>query len=137
MLDVGRRRRDQRDLGIAVEEHLLHVVAVLQVLDRLVFFGEYLVPAGLADRIAHVDEVHDARVVTQEVRVHVHDELVLERGGALLGHGGGRGFRLAHVEDRAINLVHRNERRGHAGGGLEEAAPVEALLAPEIVGHRH
>ena len=68
--------------------------------------------------------------------MHVHDPLVLERRGALLGHGGGRGFRLAHVEDRAIDLVHRDERRRHAGGGLEEAAAIEALLAAEFVGHR-
>ena len=34
---------------------------------------------------AHVDEVHVARVVAQEMRVHVHDELIFERIGALIG----------------------------------------------------
>jgi hypothetical protein len=34
-----------------------------------------------------------------------------------------------------INLVHRDEGSRHAGGGLEEAAPVQTLLAAEIVGH--
>jgi hypothetical protein len=69
------------------------------------------------------------------VGVHVHDELVLERGRALLGHRGRRGLRLAHLEQRTIDLVHRHERRRHAGGGLEEAAAVEALLGAEVVGH--
>ena len=43
---------------------------------------------------------------------------------------------VRHVEQRPIDLVHRHERRGHAGGGLEEPAAVQALLAAEIVGHR-
>ena len=47
-----------------------------------------------------------------------------------------RGLRLAHLEQRAVDLVHRDERRSHAGSGLEEAAAVEALLPAEIVGHR-
>ena len=42
---------------------------------------------------------------------------------------------LRHIEQRPIDLVHRHERRGHAGGGLEEPAAVEPLLAAEIVGH--
>ena len=67
--------------------------------------------------------------------MHVHDELVLERGGALLGHGRGGGLRLAHLEQRAVDLVHRHERRRHTGGGLEEAAAVQPLLAAEIVRH--
>ena len=40
------------------------------------------------------------------------------------------------VEQRPIDFVHRDERGGHAGGGLEEAAAVQPLLAAEIVGHR-
>ena len=98
-------------------------------------FAELLVPAGLADRLAHLDEGHDAGVVAQEMRVHVHDELVLQRVGALLGHRRRRRFRLRHLEQRPINLVHRHERGGHAGRGLEEAAAVQALLAAEIVSH--
>ena len=42
---------------------------------------------------------------------------------------------LAHLEQRAVDLVHRDERRGHAGGGLEELAAVQPLLAAELVGH--
>ena len=39
LLDVGRGRRYQRNLGVAVEEHLLLVVIELQVLDGLLAFG--------------------------------------------------------------------------------------------------
>ncbi len=134
--DVGRRRGDQRDLGVAVEEHLLLVVLELEILDGLLLLRQLLVPAGLADRRAHVDEVHDARVVAQKVGMHVHDELVLERVGALLGHGGGRRLRPAHLEQRTVDLVHRHERGGHAGRALEESAAVDTLLAGELVGHR-
>ena len=41
-----------------------------------------------------------------------------------------------HVEQRPIDLVHRHKGGGHAGGGLEKPAAVQALLAAEIVGHR-
>ncbi len=136
LLDVRRRRGDQRDLGVAVEKHLLLVVVELQILDGLLVVGELLVPAGLADGGAHVDEGHDAGVVAQEMRVHVHDELVFQRGCALVGHRRGRGFRAAHLEQRTIDLVHRHEGGGHAGRGLEEFPAVEALLAAELVGHR-
>ena len=106
-----------------------------EVLDRLLPFRQLFVPAGLADRVAHVDEGHDARVVAQEMGVHVHDELVLERVDALLGHGRGGGLCLAYLEQRPVNLVHRHERRGHAGRALEESAAVETLLAAEIIRH--
>ncbi len=66
--------------------NLLHIVGKLQILDRLFLVGELLVPAGLADRGAHGHEIQEARIVAQEVGVHVHDELPLERVGPLLGH---------------------------------------------------
>ena len=90
--NVGGRARDQRDLGVAVEEDLLEVVVPLQVLDGLRLVDQRRVPAGLADRLALAHEGLDARVVAQEMRVHVHDELVFERVGALLRHGGRRGL---------------------------------------------
>ena len=136
LLDVRRCRRDQRDLGVAVEKHLLLVVRELQILDRLLLAGELLVPAGFPDRCAHVDEGGEPRVVAQEVGVHVHDELVLERIGALLGHVGGCRLGLAHIEQRAVDLIHRHERGRHAGRGLEELAAVEPLLRAEIIRHR-
>ena len=98
--------------------------------------GEFLVPAGLANRVAHVDEGGDAGVVAQEVGVHVHDELVFQSIGALLSHRGRRGFRGRHVEQRSVDLVHRDKRGGHTSGALEKPAAALALLAAEIVGHR-
>ena len=89
---------EQRDLGVRVEKHLLLVVVEFQILDGLLVIVEFLVPAGLADLLAHLDEGHDAGVVAQEMGVHVHDELVLERAGALLGHRRRRGFRRRDVE---------------------------------------
>jgi hypothetical protein len=133
--DSGFSRRDQRDLGIAVEEHLFFVIVELQILDGLFVVVEFLVPAGLAHRLAHIDEAHDAGVVAQEVGVHVHDELVFERIGALLRHRRRRGFGRCYVEQRPVNLVHRHKGRGHAGRGLEKPPAIEPLLAAEIVGH--
>ncbi len=98
--------------------------------------AELLVPARLAHGLAHVDERHDTGVVAQEMGVHVHDELVLERAGALLSHRGRGGFGACHIEQRSVNFVHRHKGRGHAGGGLKKPAAVQALLAAEIVGHR-
>ena len=37
---------------------------------------EFRVPTGLTHGGTHVDEAGQAGVVTQEVRVHVHDQLV-------------------------------------------------------------
>src|SRR5215831_19834460 len=82
--NVGRRAGDQRHLGVAVEEDLLVVVGELQVLDRLLLPRERRVPSGLADRLPLAHETHDAGVVAKEVRVAIHDELVLQRLRALL-----------------------------------------------------
>jgi len=49
---------------------------------------------------------------------------------------GVRGFRGRRIEQRAVNLVHRDKGRGHAGRTLEEFSAAQALLAAEIVGHR-
>ncbi len=133
LLDVGRRRRNQHDLGVAVEEHLLDVVVVLEVLDGLFLAGELLVPAGLADRRTHVDEALDARVVAQEMRVHVHDELVFERIRALLRHRRRRRLGAAHVEEAAEGLVQGHVGGGHAGRGLEELPSRKPLLLRELL----
>ena len=47
-----------------------------------------------------------------------------------------RGLRLADLEQRPIDLVHRHEGGRHSRGGLEEFAAVHALPAAELVGHR-
>ncbi len=48
---VGRRIRQQRDLGVAVHVDFFDVIAVFQVVDRLFLAAEFLVPAQLADRL--------------------------------------------------------------------------------------
>jgi hypothetical protein len=74
--------------------------------------------------------------VAQEVRVRVHDELAGQRlralGGLILL--GGLGTR--DVEQPAVDLVHGDERGGHAGGGREERATAHALLARQVVAER-
>src|SRR5215470_11881724 len=42
LLDIRGRRRDERDLGVAVEEYLLLVIVELQVLDGLFALGQLL-----------------------------------------------------------------------------------------------
>ncbi|MNC85089.1 hypothetical protein D3C83_06660 [compost metagenome] len=64
--------------------------------------------------------------------MHVHDELLLQRLRALVGHLRRRRFRAAHRVERAVGVVHRDERRGHAGRALEERAAGDALLAREL-----
>ena len=51
---------------------------------------------------------------------------------------GRRRLRLgaAHAEERAVDLVHGDEGRRHAGGGLEEAAARQALRLAELVAER-
>ena len=93
------------------------------------------IPARLADGLALAHEGLDARVVAQEMRVHVHDELVFERVGALLRHGRRRGLRPVDAEDRAEGVVHGDEGCRHAGGALKEGAAGEALLLAELVAH--
>ena len=67
--------------------------------------------------------------------MHVHDELVAQRVGPLLRHRRRGGLGAADLEHGAERVVHRDEGRGHAGRGLEELAPVEALLLAELVAH--
>jgi hypothetical protein len=133
--NIGRRVADQRDLGVAVEIDFLKVVVILQVVDTLRLVADLFVPAGLADRFAHFDEVHQLGVVAQEVRVRVHDELARESLGALVGHFRSLRFGGRGVEQQSVDLVHRDEAGGHAGGALEEAAAREALSGCDRIGH--
>ena len=132
---VGRRARDQRDLGVAIEEDFLEVVVPLQVLDGLRLVDQRGVPARLAHRLALAHECLDARVVAQEMRVHVHDELVFQRIRPLLCHGRRRCFRLVDIEDRAERVVHGDEGGRHAGGALKEGAAAQALFLAELIAH--
>ena len=59
----------------------------------------------------------------------------LRASGALLGHGRRRGLCGAGRKNIAVDLVHGDERGGHAGSALKEAAAVEALFFAKFVGH--
>ena len=63
--------------------------------------------------------------------MHVHDELVGEGSRTLVGEVGCRRFGAADTEQRAVDVVHRDERRRHPGGGAEERAPGQALVSGE------
>ena len=130
---LRRRAADQRHLGVAVEIDLLEPVRILQVLDRLRLADEAGIPAGLADRLASAHETFEPRVVAQEVRVHVHDELVFQPVGARLGEIDALRLGRRGAVERAIDLVHGDEGRRHAGGGLEEAAAGQACSCAELV----
>ena len=132
---VGRRVGQQRDLGVAVEEHFLEVIVEFQVGDGLFLAAEFGVPAGFADRGAHGDEIGQPGVVAQEMRVGVEDVLALQRNGALVGHLRRGGLRFGDREQLAVDLVHCQEGGRHAGCGLEEAAAADALALREAVAH--
>lgn len=51
----------------------------------------------------------EPRVVAQEVRVHVHDELAGQSLRALLRHIDARRFSASGLVERAVDLVHRDE----------------------------
>ena len=129
------RIRQQRHLGVAVHVHFFEIVVVFQIVDGLFLFGELLVPAGLADRLAHLDEVHQAGVVAQEMGVPVDDVLARQPGGALVGEIGGRRLGDAGVEEMSEHLVHRDERCGHARGRLKEAPARQAMPFRQLVAH--
>ena len=130
---LGARARDQRDLGVAVEEHLLEVVRELEILQGLGLARERGVPPRLAHRLARAHEALEARVVAQEVRVHVHDELIRQPLRALVRQLGRRGLGPARAEDRSIDVVHGDEGRRHARRRLEEAPSAHPLALGERV----
>ena len=83
--DLRGRVRQDRDLGVAVQIDFLEIVIEFQIIDGLFLLGERLVPAGLADRLALLDEAGEARVVAQEMRLVIDDVLPRQRLRALLG----------------------------------------------------
>jgi hypothetical protein len=67
-------------------------------------------------------------IVAHEVGLVVEDELLRQLLGALIGHVLVGGLRLGHVEHRTEHLVHGQEGRRKAGGGLQEGAAVHAVV---------
>ena len=131
--DIGRRAAETGDLGIAVEENLLDVVGELEVFQGLGFAHQRRVPAGLANRLAGAHEVLQARVIAQEVGMHVHDELLGERLGALVGHLRRGRFGATHRIERPIGVVHGDKGRRHPCRSREEGAPAHALLRAPVL----
>jgi hypothetical protein len=68
----------------------------------LLAITEPFVPAGFADRGAHGHEIGQPCVVAQEMRVRVKHLLPLKSNGTLLGKFRRGSFRLAHIEQPAI-----------------------------------
>ena len=126
-----RRAADAGDLGVAVEIDFLEVIREHQVVDRLFLVGERGVPSRLADRFALVHEGLDAGARTQEVRVHVHDELIGQLLRPLVSPVRFGGFRARHAVEGPVRIVHREKCARHSGRGLEEAPPAH----PEALGH--
>ena len=133
--DLRRRVRQQRDLGVAVEEHLLEVIVELQVGDGLFLATQFGIPAGFPDSAAHGDEVGQPGVVAQEMGMRVEHILALQGNGPFIGHLRCGGLGLGHREHLAVNLVHRQEGSRHAGCGLEEPAPADTLALGQAVAH--
>ena len=133
---LRRRAAEQRHLGVAVEEDLLEPVGILEIVQGLRLAHELGIPARLADCLAAAHEAFEPRVVAQEVRVHVHDELVLQPIGTRLGEIDALGLGRRGAVERTVDLVHGDEGGRHAGRGLEEAPARQAVLAAVLVGQR-
>ena len=129
---LGRRAADARDFGVAVEKHFFKIVGELQIFDGLRLALQRRIPTGFAHGFALAHEVGDARIVAQKMSMHVHDELIGQRLGALAGHLRNRRLGPARVIKAAVGFVHRDECRRHACGGLEEGAPRHALPARQL-----
>ena len=63
----------------------------------------------LSDRLARLDETHQAGVVAQEMGVAIDDELLRQRLGPLGRHVRCRRLGSADLEETAEHLVHRDE----------------------------
>ena len=130
---LGGRTRDERDLGVRVEEDLLEVIVELQVLKRLRLTGEAGIPSGPSHRLALAHEALETRVVAEEMRVGVHHELPGQALGPLRRHVLVGGLGQARVEEGAEHLVHGHIGRRHPAGGAEEGAAREPPPAAELV----
>ena len=85
-LVVERRSREQRHLGVAVEEDLLQVVLELVALQGHRHILEHAGVPVLGGVLAEVEQPLLVEVVAHEVRLVVEDELALEPLGAGVGH---------------------------------------------------
>ena len=129
---VKGRPRQQRDLGVAVDEDLLHIVLELEA-GEVVLAREGGIPV-LLGVLGQVEQPLLLEVVAHEVRLVVDDELPGQRSGP--GVGDARGLRLGrgHLEEGPEDLVHGQEGRGHARAAGQEAPAAQAVAPAEVVG---
>ncbi len=127
---VEGRAREQRHLGVAVDEDLLHVVLEL-VARQGVLAPQHGVPV-LLGVFGEVEEPLLLEVVAHEVRLGIDDELPGQRLRAQVGDTRRGGFGAAHLEDGTEHVVHGEEGRRHAGARGQELAPAQAVLRREI-----
>ena len=93
------------------------------------------VPARTPHRAPRIHEGHDARIGAQEMRVHIHDELIFECRSTRC-----RRIRLlclsvAYRIKRSMDFIHGKEGCRHAGSGLQKAPPPQALLGTDFIRH--
>ena len=72
--------------------------------------GVVAAPTGIGP---HLDELLEPRVVLQKMRMTVKDELAGKLSGVLVAQLDIGGLGLAYLKDRAVNIVHREERYRH------------------------
>ena len=129
----ARRRRDEADVGLAVEEHFLDHIGPGEVGEGALVSGQRRVEAPRVPPQPEQPHLRDAlarrlvivRVVARAdiVELHVEDE---ERVAlALPERGGLGGLHRQHVEEAPEHRVHGQQRRGHPAARAEEVAPVE------------
>ena len=98
---------------------------------EVVFAHEIAIPV-LLGVLGQVQESRLLEVVTHEVRLIVEDELPAQRARPRLRHPGLGRFGAADIEERSEDLVHRQERRGHAGAACQELPPAQAVPGAEL-----
>ena len=126
---------DQRYLGIRIKKHFLEPACFHQILNGLFLADQIRIPPRTPHRAARIHEGHDARIRAQEMRMHIHDELVLQRRSTRC-----RRIRLlrlstAHGIKRAMDFIHGQEGGRHAGSGLQKATPAQPLLGTDFIRH--
>ena len=123
---VERRAAQQRQAGVTVVIDLLDVVLELVLGERWRRLLQLGIPV-LAGERGQPQDPGVVEVIAYEMGLHIEDELTGEALRACLHQLGlvrlgGRD--LEHA--RPVDLVHRQERRGHAAARLQELPPAQA-----------
>ena len=130
-----RRAADQRHLGIRIKKHFLEPACFHQILNGLFLADQIRIPPCPPHCAACIHKGHDACIRAQEMRMHIHDELVLQRCSTRCSCI--RLLRLctAYRIKRAMDFIHGKEGSRHTGCGLQKAPPPQALFGADLIGH--